>query len=572
MRETTLPESCDLLVVGSGAAGMTAAITAAKRGLRPVIVEKSEYFGGSTAVSGGAIWIPANPMMLAAGMKDDPAAARRYIAHESGNRFRGDLVDAFLNEGPEAISFLHENTALQFTHRAFSPDYHPEEDGAAEGGRVLDALDYDGRGLGDDLADLRPPIPEFTILGGMQLSRPDIYHFLRMTRSAKSAIFAARSILRYGWDRATLGRSGRLVLGAAVAGRLAQTVFDMKIPLLLRHELLSLEADDDGRVTGAKLQTPDGSKRVQSRHGVVLASGGFAQNADRRAEVFPHVQQGLPHYSMTPGPNTGGGIAAAEAVGAAFVPTNSNAAFWAPVSLLPQADGGVRPFPHLFLDRAKPGVIAVGHDGKRFVNEAVSYHDFVQGLIAKMQAEGRKSAWLVADHRALRRYGLGAVPAFPGAYRKHLASGYLKQGQTPEALAASCGIDATAFAQTVASFNTDAQAGSDKAFGKGATSYQTYLGDAENKPNPCLRPLEGRLYAIEIYPGDIGTSMGLDIDANGRVRRGDGSVIAGLYACGNDINSIMAGAYPGAGITLGPALTFGYIVGKAASEAAISPG
>lgn len=567
MPDTTTPLSCDLLVVGSGAAGMSAAITAAKLGLRPVIVEKSEYFGGSTAVSGGAIWIPANPVMLAAGMQDDPADARRYIAHEAGNRFRPDLVDAFLREGPKAIAFLQANSALQLAHRPVSPDYHPDEDGAAEGGRVLDALDYDGRGLGANLAHLRPPIAEFTILGGMQLNRPDIYHFLRMTRSARSAGFAARSVARYAYDRATLGRSARLVLGAAVAGRLAQTVFDLDIPLLLCHELLSLQTDAAGRVTGARLATPDGETVIAAARGVVLASGGFAQNDRRRAATFPHVQRGLPHYSMAPGPNTGGGISAAETIGAAFVTSNSNAAFWAPVSLLPQRDGAVRPFPHLFLDRAKPGVIAVGHDGRRFVNEAVSYHDFVQGLIAKLLDEGRKSAWLVCDHHALRRYGLGAVPAFPGNYRRHIASGYLKQAATPADLARQCGIAPEALAATLARFNADAVAGMDGEFGKGSTSYQTYLGDAENLPNPCLRPLAGKLYAIEIFPGDIGSSMGLDIDAAARVKRADGSVIEGLFACGNDINSIMGGAYPGAGITLGPALTFGYIAGRTAAGA-----
>lgn len=366
MSSSELPETCDLLVVGSGAAGMAAAITAAKSGLRPVIVEKSEYFGGSTAVSGGAIWVPANPNMIAAGMADDRADARRYIATESGNRFNAELVDAFLETGPEAIGFLQQNSALQLAHRPFSPDYHPDEDGAAAGGRAMDALDYDGRALGDHLADLRPPIAEFTILGGMQLSRADIYHFLRMTRAPRSALFAMRTIARYAVDRATLGRSGRLVLGAAVAGRLAQTVFDLNIPLLLRHELLSLDQDATGRVTGARLQTPNGPRQIHARHGVILASGGFPQNPARREQVFAHVAQGIAHYSMAPAGSTGGGIAAAEAAGAAFIDTNSNPAFWAPVSLLPQRQGPPRPFPHLFLDRAKPGVIAVGQDEQAF--------------------------------------------------------------------------------------------------------------------------------------------------------------------------------------------------------------
>lgn len=560
-----LPESCDLLVVGSGAAGMAAAISARHHGLNPVIIEKAEVFGGSTAVSGGAIWVPNNPIMRAAGMSDSAEAARTYIRGETGNLFNAELVDAFLDKGPEAIGFFHEKTALTLSHRAVSPDYHPDADGATEGGRALDAHDYDGRRLGANLYRMRPPIGDFTILGGMPLGRPDIYHFLRMARSPKSAAYATGKVLRYISDRLTWGRNTRLVMGAAVSGRLAETVFTLRIPLCTGHELIRLIKDPTGRVTGAEVQGPKGLRRITANRGVVLAAGGFPQDAARRARSFDHVRRGLPHYSMSPEAGTGGAIAAAEEIGAAFVETNTNGGFWTPVSLLRNQDGSVRPFPHLFLDRAKPGVIAVAHDGQRFVNESASYHDFVQGLIAKLLAEGQRSAWLIADHRALRRYGLGAAHAFPARIGKHIASGYLRRAKTLSALARQCGIDAEALDRTVSAFNASAAHGQDPAFGKGSTSYQRYLGDAENKPNPCLRPLSGPFYAVEIFPGDIGTSMGLNVTARGEVRDQAGEVIAGLYACGNDINSIMSGSYPGPGITLGPALTFGYIIGQTAA-------
>lgn len=562
-----LPDSCDLLVVGSGAAGMAAAISARHHGLNPVIIEKSEYFGGSTAVSGGAIWVPGNPIAAAAGMTDSREAARRYIQGEAGNLFNPELVDAFLDKGPEAIGFFHEKTALKMTHRVFSPDYHSDAEGAAEGGRSVDALDYDGKKLGKNLYRMRPPYADFTILGGMPLGRPDIYHFLRMARSPKSAAYATKIIAKYALDRLTWGRNTRLVMGAAVSGRLAETVFALNIPLCTGHELIRLVQDDTGRVTGAEVKGPRGLRRISARKGVVLAAGGYPHDTARRAQTFDHVKRGLPHYSMSPTGGTGGAIAAAEAVGAAFVETNSNGGFWTPVSLLPNADGTKRPFPHLFLDRAKPGVIAVGHDGARFVNEASSYHDFVQGLIAKLLAESQRSAWLVADHRAVRRYGLGAAHAFPARIGKHIASGYLKRDTTVEGLARQCGIDPQALARTIAGFNADAARGEDPAFGKGSTSYQRYLGDAENQPNPCLRPLQGPFYAIEIYPGDIGTSMGLDITGKGEVKDRAGNVIQGLYACGNDVNSIMSGSYPGPGITLGPALAFGYVIGQTAADA-----
>jgi succinate dehydrogenase/fumarate reductase flavoprotein subunit len=244
--------------------------------------------------------------------------------------------------------------------------------------------------------------------------------------------------------------------------------------------------------------------------------------------------------------------------------TNRNAGFWAPVSLIPEPGGGSRPFPHLFLDRAKPGVIAVSPQGKRFVNEAVSYYDFVCGMNDAELSE----AWLICDHRALRRYGLGPVRPAPAPYRQHLRSGYLKKADSPAELAAVIGVPENALTNTITRFNADATKGEDSEFGKGSTAYQTYLGDAENKPNPCLHPLDkAPYYAIRLHPGDIGTSMGLAVDSQARVLREDRSVVEGLYACGNDMNSIMAGTYPGAGITLGPALTFGYIVGRQVSKA-----
>jgi len=555
--EAVPAESYDLLVVGSGAAGMAAAITAKLGGLDVCILEKSEFYGGSTAVSGGAIWIPDNPKMRAAGMQDSREAALDYIRAETGNRMDVALVEAFLENGPKMVSFFEANTALQFDHRAYSPDYHPDKPGAAMGGRVIDAKDYDGRRLGKHFDRLRPPIGDFTVFGGMMLNRFDIGHFMKMTRSLGSALHAARLLARHARDRLGHRRGTRLVLGQAVAGRLAETVFALDIPLFLNCGLLRLITEGAG-VTGVVVSCQGQERTIAAGRGVVLATGGFPQNAARRKSVMAHVQAGAQHYSMSPGAATGDAISAALDAKAGLVETNSNAAFWAPVSLIPGKDGP-RPFPHLFLDRAKPGVIAVNGEGRRFANEALSYHDFVQA----MTGAGLHSAWLIADHRAIRRYGLGAVRPFPAPLGAHVASGYLKKGRTIDDLAGLIGVPVVALADTVTRFNDQAAMGSDPDFGKGSTAYQTYLGDGEHKPNPCLRPLaQGPFYAIEIFPGDIGTTMGLATNAQGQVLKADGGVLPGLYACGNDMNSIMAGAYPGAGITLGPALTFGYIVGR----------
>jgi succinate dehydrogenase/fumarate reductase flavoprotein subunit len=366
-------------------------------------------------------------------------------------------------------------------------------------------------------------------------------------------------VARYARDRLGHDRGTRLVLGQAVAGRLAQTVFDRGIPLFTETGLRSLILHD-GVVVGLRTSGAHGDREILAKRGVVLATGGFPQNATLRAQHMAHVRDGAKHYSVSPMAGTGDAIEAARAVGAALDETNSNAGFWAPVSLLP-TKAGPKPFPHLFLDRAKPGVIAINGEGRRFVNEAFSYHDFVEGMIRA----GERSAWLVCDHTTLRRYGLGAVRPFPAPIGTHVRSGYLKKADSVDALARVIGVPSEALSGTLASYNADALSGEDRAFGKGSTAYQTYLGDPQNKPNPCLRPVEdGPFYAIEIFPGDIGTSVGLATDADGRVLTENGDVLPGLYACGNDMNSIMGGAYPGAGITLGPALTFGYIVGQSA--------
>jgi len=545
----------DLIVVGSGAAGMAAALTAKIGGMDVAVFEKDSFFGGSTAVSGGAIWVPNNPLMRAAGMEDDSEAAFEYLSGEIGNLIDTDLVHAFIDTGPEMVSFFQDNTELKFEYRAFSPDYHPDRPGAAMGGRVLDAETFDGRRLGAEFARLKPPINDFTLFGGMMLNRFDIGHFMNMTRKPASALHAAGLLARQARDRLSHPRGTRLTLGQAVAGRMALSALQRGIPIFTNMALEKLLTEGD-TVTG--IETADGTK-IMARRAVVLATGGFPANAKLRKEVMPHVARGAPHHSMSPKPATGSAIIAAQNVGAHFITTNRNAAFWAPVSLIPEKDGGSRPFPHLFLDRAKPGVIAISPKGARFVNEATSYHDFVSAMNEAELSE----AWLICDHMALRRYGLGPVRPSPAPYRQHLRSGYLKKASTPSELAAFISVPEKAMLETINRFNIDASNGTDLEFGKGSTAYQTYLGDPDNKPNPCLRPLDKPpYYAVRIHPGDIGTSMGLAVDAHARVLRQDRSVITGLYACGNDMNSIMAGTYPGAGITLGPALTFGYIAGR----------
>jgi succinate dehydrogenase/fumarate reductase flavoprotein subunit len=301
--------------------------------------------------------------------------------------------------------------------------------------------------------------------------------------------------------------------------------------------------------------------RVQARRGVVLACGGFPQDVERRRRLFPHAPTGAEHFSPAPPGNTGDGLRLAEHAGARIEQDLPHAAAWVPVSRVARRDGTTGLFPH-FIDRAKPGVIAVTRKGRRFVNEANSYHDFVQGLVAAVGRD-EPTAFLLADHRAIRRYGLGFAKAFPLPLGPYLRSGYLLRGDTLAALAAQAGIDAAALAVTIDAYNRHAREGEDPEFRKGSTAYNRFLGDAAVAPNPCVAPLEvPPFYAVQVVIGDLGTYAGIRTDGRARVLGARGEPIAGLYAAGNDMASIMGGNYPAGGITLGPAMTFGWIAGR----------
>ncbi|MBL8384299.1 MAG: FAD-dependent oxidoreductase [Burkholderiales bacterium] len=553
--------SCDALVVGAGAAGMACAISAAHRGLSVIIAEKAPVFGGTTARSGGWLWIPDSPTAREHGFTEVPGAARAYLAHEAGASFDPGRVDAFLAHAAEAVAFFVEHAALRFDMPVAFPDYHAEAPGGSAGGRSIVARPFDGRELGERIRDLAPVLPEMTVLGIMLASGKDVQHFMRVTRSLESFRYVARRLARHWRDVLAHGRGMTLTNGNALAARLAKTVFDRAIPLWLSAPVQDLSIED-GRVTGATVVRDGRAVTVRARRGVVLACGGFPWDETRRRALFPHVAAGFDHVSPSPRANTGDGLALGESAGGSVVTTLANAAAWTPVSRVPRGDGGVGVMPH-FIDRAKPGVIAVLDDGCRFANESHSYHDFVQEMVAALRARGARSAHLICDHRALRTYGLGAVGPFPVPIGRHLRSGYLKRGRTIEELAAAAGIDAAALAATLAEYNRDARAGTDPRFGRGATVYNRFQGDALVRPNPNVAPLERPpFYAIRIEAGDIGTFAGLAVDADARVLGQGGRPIAGLYAVGNDAASIMGGNYPGGGITLGPALTFGYLAGR----------
>lgn len=551
---------CDVLVVGTGASGMAAAITAAAHGLNVLVVEKQPQFGGTTARSGGWLWVPGTSLAKAQGIVEPPGAARAYLQHEAGSHFDAARVDAFLEYGPQAIDFFTTKTCVQFDMPPVFPDYHAEAAGGQPGGRSMVTRPMDGRELGERVKLLAPPLPELTVFGMMLGSGKEIWHFMRVFRSFESFVFVAKRLARHALDVLRHGRGMTLTNGNALAGRLAKAAMDLNVPVWLNSPVQQLLVEHDG-VKGAIVQRDGQRVTVRASRGVVLACGGFPHDLVRRAKLFPHAPTGREHFTPSPVANTGDGLRLAESVGAVVDTTIPHAAAWVPTSVTVRKDGSAGVMPH-FIDRAKPGVIAVDPSGRRFTNEANSYHDFVQDMVAACKGRPKVTAWLLADHRALRRYGLGCVPPFPMPLGRHLRSGYLKRGSTPAELARAIGVDATTLEQTITKFNDGARRGEDPEFGKGSKAYNRYQGDAQHQPNPCVAPLEqGPFYAIKVVVGDIGTFAGIVTDERTRVLDADRRPIHGLYAVGNDAASIMGGNYPGAGITLGPAVTFGYIAG-----------
>ena len=553
---------CDVLVAGTGAGGLSAAVTAGKAGLRVIVAEKAATFGGTTARSGGVLWLPCNRVSRAAGAEDDTLeAARTYLRHETGNLFDGERIDAFLENGPAMVEFFERETSVSFVASPGFADYHPGAPGGRAGGRSILAAPFDGRTLGANLKDLSPPLKEITFVGMMFNSSQEVQHFFKVTRSLTSAAYVARRLAQHGRELLTHGRATRLTNGNALAARLAKSAFDLGIPIWLSSPVGELVVED-GAVRGAVVETADGPVTVRTARGVVLACGGFPQSVELRRRLFPHAPTGTEHHSPSPAGNTGDGLRLATAVGGRVQEDMPNAAAWIPVSLVPRGGGRTGVFPHL-IDRYKPGIVAVTRHGRRFANEADSYHDVGQAMIAACRDEQETAAWLICDHRAIRRYGLGFAKPFPLPLTPHLRSGYLLRADTLAGLAAKTGIDPDGLAATVADYNPGAREGRDTQFGKGSTAYNRYLGDPENQPNPCVAPIDRPpYYAVKIVLGDLGTFAGIRTDRHARVTDAAGRPIPGLYAAGNDMASIMGGNYPGGGITIGPAMTFGYIAGR----------
>lgn len=560
-------ETYDVIVVGAGAGGMTAAAVAAAEGLRVLVIEKTAFVGGITAWSDGMIWIPANAKMKEAGLSDSVTDAVRYLSNTVPEPANAGLRAAFLARGPEAVAYLQANTQVRLQPVKACPDYYPERLGATPGGRVLEPVVFDGTQLGAHFARVRAPLPEFTLFGGMMVNRLDIPHLRRVGKSLRSALRAARLVSEYAWQCLRSPRGTTLHLGNALAARLYASLLARQVEILFSADVEGLSTQGE-RVGGVIIRHGARDRLIAARRGVVLATGGFSHDATLRKRFFPPAAGFI---SATHTSATGDGLRLATATGAALNTDATSPAYWVPASLFRRADGSRGVFPHTVSDRAKPGVIAVNAAGRRFVNEALSYHEFVLAMLRDGDGEPDRPFYLICDRPFLWRYGLGRIKPFTRSVRRYVASGELVEAADIAQLAAKIGIKPSTLATTIASYNEGAKEGRDPEFGRGSTIYQRHLGDAAHKPNPCVAPiLCAPYFAMRIYSADLGTAIGLKVDAQARVLREDGTPVAGLYACGNDMGSIMNGNCPGPGIALGPALTFGYIAGRHLAEGSVA--
>ncbi len=546
----------DIVVIGSGAAGMSAALFAAIGGVKVLLVERTGLLGGTSALSAATTWVPNTHHAAAVGADDSLEKTEHFLDQVVGNHSDAALRRAFVKSTPPAIAALEAHSDVVFRPYALHPDYVQEAEGATLRGRALEPLPFDGRQLGAAFALLRPPIPEFTILGGMMVDRTDIGHLLNVTRSWASLRHAAGLVGRYVRDRLTHPRGTRLVLGNALIGRMLASLLKRDIDIVLGTSTTEL-LHEGGQINGLVLECGNDRRRIVVRRGLILASGGFNQHRTRRAEL---LHRPTPVHSPGAPGNTGEMQDLALALGARFGSGNLDHAFWAPVSIRQRPDGSTAVFPHFVLDRGKPGMVSVNKLGRRFVNEATSYHLFSRAMFEANETTPTIPAYLITDSEGLRKYGLGMVRPGGRGLKSYLDDGYLTKAPTIAELASKLEIDSAGLARTIADMNRYAETGVDPEFGRGTTAYHNVNGDAASKPNPNLGPIRtAPYYAVRLYPGDIGAATGLVTDVDAQVLGPDNRPLGKLYACGNDMNSIMGGTYPGPGITIGPAITFAYL-------------
>jgi 3-oxosteroid 1-dehydrogenase len=549
----------DVIVVGSGAGAMASAVFLADQGLRVLIVEKSDKYGGTSAISGGGIWIPNNHYFARKGGDDSVEQALTYLRAAAGEQVDEARLRAYLDNAPKMIETLTRTSRVRYAVADKYPDYYPHLPGSLPGGRTLDPELFDTSLLGDELDNLRKPSPSTLLMGRIAWTARHAHK--AMARGFGWQLLILGLMLRYKLDfkwRRKSKYDRRAALGSSLVAALRRSLMDRNVPLWLNTDFSGL-ISEKGRVTGVTVVREGREQKLMARLGVILGSGGFEQNQALREQYLPQPTH-MAWSATPPGNNTGAALQAGLAQGAATALMDW--AWWAPTIAVP---GEEKPR-GIFAERAFPGAIVVNGLGRRFVNEAAPYLEFVDAMYRDNQVTAGNSvpAWVIFDGHFRQHYAMG--PLMPAQVmpdsrlRKEWRNTLYWKADTLAELAQLIGVDTAGLENTVAKVNEYARTGVDPDFGRGGNVFDRYYGDSNIKPNPCLAPLrKGPFYAMRMDAGDIGTKGGLLTNADAQVVRADGQPIAGLYAIGNCSASVMGTSYPGAGGTLGPALTFAYV-------------
>jgi 3-oxosteroid 1-dehydrogenase len=545
----------DVVVVGSGAAGMVAALTAAHQGLSAVVVEKAAHFGGSTARSGGGVWIPNNEILKRDGVTDTKEAARTYLRSIVGDIVPPEKIDAYLEHSPEMLSFVLAHTPLKMCWVPGYSDYYPEQPGGRAGGRSIEPLPFDAKKLGPDEAGLEPAYGKVPL--NVVVMQQDYVRLNQMKRHPRGVLRSLKVGARCALANA---RGKNLVgMGRALIAPLRIGLRDAGVPVLLNTALTDLYVED-GVVRGIYVRDTgapesDEPRLIRARRGVILGSGGFEHNESMRRKY--QREPISTEWTVGAAANTGDGIVAAEKLGAALELMED--AWWGPTVPL---EG--KPW-FALSERNSPGSIIVNMAGKRFMNESMPYveacHRMYGGEYGQGSGPGENvPAWLVFDQRYRDRYIFAGLQPGQRIPTKWLDSGVIVKADTIDELARQTGMPVDEFRSTVQRFNGFARSGNDADYHRGESAYDRYYGDPTNKLNPNLGEIsQPPYYAAKLVPGDLGTKGGISTDVHGRALRDDGSVIEGLYAAGNVSAPVMGHTYPGPGGTIGPAMTFGYL-------------
>ena len=547
----------DVLVVGSGAGAMTAALRAHDRGGRTLLIEKTGQYGGASAMGSCLLWIPNNHLMTGVGIDDTPEEAWEYLKGTTAGAVSDDRLRAYLDNAPGVLQWLSNRARAEFVAQPAYPDYYPRVAGSKPGGRSVEPAHFDARKLGDDFLLMREQNLQMQVMGRLAMTAVEAQEVLTGQPGGMWLFF--KLMLKYVFDIPFRFRSKRdrnLAMGNALIGMLRLTLMEREIPLWLNTPARDL-ISEDGRVVGAIVEKEGRSLRIRAERGVILAAGGFEGNQAMREQYLPGPTRS--EWTCGNRHNTGDAINMGLKLGAELDLMDD--AWWGPVTVAPGEDIARM----LVIEKSLPGGILVNQRGERFVNEGAPYIDIVNAMYAKHSAESPCiPAYLVFDGTFRKKYICGPMlqaSAQPDwMVRKLLKVGYLKRSNTLEGLAAQLGVDAAGLKETVAKNNEYAATGKDVDFQKGDTIYDRYYGDGKVEPNPCLAPIEKPpFYAIDALPGELGTKGGLAVDTAARVLTEAGEVIPGLYAIGNCSASVMGRSYPGAGATIGPATTFGYL-------------